>query len=374
MLQRSDESLIQPVRSHAVCPADADAVGIETPRLDPWMLTTADPVPGMFVRPSPLAAAISKDRLEDTVPVRIPAVSTERIVRLSPLLILPRVEVSDSHVERSQDDGMPDKCNVYETSPRLFPIHVKLVEPVPIIFSRNTLLNLGRSVVRPSVALTVESVTDSATSRVAREDPSVFERSAVSEIQIVFSVPVVPNRTCAVADEWPKPDPVTVKLTDPVALKLTRKYSFPSGLSLENSIVLLFDFEPAVSTRRPDFEGIEDAVLPTVHVSDAHEVISHDVARLLICCVRLYSPKLPPNNVMLCEPEPALFVRRIVLVSLEFHVTYCEVLPCARPAVKVRCLVGCTPCAILQRADVSDFQVVCSFAVPAATDNEVKEE
>jgi len=134
MLQRSDESLIQPVRSHAVCPADADAVGIETPRLDPWMLTTADPVPGLFVRPRPLAAAISKDRLEDTVPVRIPAVSTERIVRLSPLFILPRVEVSDSHVERSQLDRPAEINCVCIALAMLVPLMVRLVVPVEMRF------------------------------------------------------------------------------------------------------------------------------------------------------------------------------------------------------------------------------------------------
>jgi hypothetical protein len=134
---RSDVSDCQAVRSHVVIPDLIETVCDASPRLAPCIVTLLDPVPPRFDLRTALIelASIETDRV--TLPADRPAVSIARMLPTSPRPVLHRMDVSDSHVDRSHAVCESLAADVYVARPMLPPCSVTLAEPVAALFVRN---------------------------------------------------------------------------------------------------------------------------------------------------------------------------------------------------------------------------------------------
>ena len=139
---RSDVSDCQAVRSHAVIPALMETVCDASPRLAPCMVTLLDPVPPRFDLRTALVELASIDTDCVTLPPDRPAVSIARMLPTSPWPVLHRIDVSDSHVDRSHAVFESLAADVYVASPMSPPCSVTLAEPVAALFVRNETLKV----------------------------------------------------------------------------------------------------------------------------------------------------------------------------------------------------------------------------------------
>ena len=120
-----------------------ETVCAASPRLAPCMVTLLAPVPPRFDLLAVLVelASIEKDCV--TLPADRPAVSIARMLPTSPRPVLHRMDVSDSHVDRSHAVCESLAADVYVASPMLPPCSVPLAEPVAALFVPDDTLNVA---------------------------------------------------------------------------------------------------------------------------------------------------------------------------------------------------------------------------------------
>ena len=145
---RTDESDSHDVSSHPEWPKRIPPEYEPRPRFIPLTVKLDDPLVALFALRTKLRALPSMEY----PPLRLPNLSPTLIQALT-LATVPcppwhRNDVSDSHAVRSHDDGPNRTVPVDETSPKLAPSRVTLVDPLAPWFVRLSVLALGTSTER----------------------------------------------------------------------------------------------------------------------------------------------------------------------------------------------------------------------------------
>ena len=143
----------QDVLSHDVPPTLIACVFANRPKLDPCNVTLEDPLPTEFALRATLKILPSDEYKTLTLPPTAPLVSVTRRLPMTPCPTCPRTDVSDSHVDRSQDVPETRREALYVAKPMLPPNKVTLADPVPPRLLRNTPLTDMVSVECPNVKL-----------------------------------------------------------------------------------------------------------------------------------------------------------------------------------------------------------------------------
>ena len=164
----------------------------------PLTVTLADPVDAWFARTSTLSIAPSAEKPTDTLPARIPEVTTIRRLCPTPELVWLRADVSDSHVVLSHPVSPADIAGQYEARPILAPRTVTLADPVAALLARVATLSIGPSIDSISVPLPTRIPAVTSTRPVPLSPCPALHCIDVSDTHSVPSQPVPRARTAPV--------------------------------------------------------------------------------------------------------------------------------------------------------------------------------
>lgn len=248
VLHRIVVSACHAVRSVGETPIFNDCVKSRNPMLAPCIVTLTEPVVAEFVRESELIYCESAENSCDTLPARPPTVSINFRLLATMLAAWHRIEVSESHADRSQAlaPTLPDA--VVESIPMLVPCKVTLDEPEAALFVRFTMLTTFKStdIDRLTEPMRVPVV------RLIRLLPiasdAAWHRNEVSEPQAVRSQLVTPTLSDCEYEKIPLLAPSTVKLKDPDDAQLCLKERLKPRSSALYAADMLPLFLPTVKT------------------------------------------------------------------------------------------------------------------------------
>ena len=157
--------------------------------------------------------------------------------------------MSDSHVDRSHADTLSLKADVNAADPKPPPCTVILADPVAAVFVRRTALLVSESKEKPWVLLpTVCDVTD--IWRLPITPSPVRHRADVSDSHAVLSHAVRPTRVPTVYVAYPKLNPCTVTLAEPVDAAFRLRTALIRPTSVLYPCERLPDCSPLVITTR----------------------------------------------------------------------------------------------------------------------------
>jgi len=187
-----------------------------------------------------------------------------------------------------------------------------LLDPVPARFVRVTPLATGASTLSASVMVPTRSLTVTTTLRVLPAPLHSEHRNDVADNHSVISLAVAPALAQGLYDVTPKLAPPIVTDIDPVDGLLVDATLLTRGASIDHASVRVPTRPPDVITSRR-VAPIPGVILQYKRVSDAHTVLSHDVAAqrsAALCCV---APKSDPCTVTLADPVVGRFDLRMAL-------------------------------------------------------------
>jgi hypothetical protein len=342
-----------------------------SPKVVPWTVTLAEPVPARFMRVVMLSIGVSIDHASVTVPTRSPTVNIIRRVPRTPCDVRQRRDDSDHHSVDSHAVSMIRMACVYVVSPKLLPCTVTLADPVPARFRRVVMLSIGVSIDHTSVTVPTRSPTVKIIRRVPRTPCDVRHSTTDSDHHSVDSHAVSMIRIASVYVVSPKLVPWTVTLADPVPARFTRIVMLSIGMSIDHASVTLPTRSPTVSIIRRVPRNPCDVRHRTTD-SDHHSVDSHAVSMIRIAFVYVVSPKLLPCTVTLAEPVPAQFTR-VVMLNIGVSIVNASVtLPARSPTVSTTHRVPRAPIEARTHTAVSLCQSLASAADPPALTRSVE--
>ena len=273
------------------------------------------------------------------------------------------IDVSDTHVLRSQA-LLPVRLETLdEPSARLCPCTVRLAEPVDAEFDSVTVLSSVDATDSASevVPTSVPTVCDILMLRsVPYPTRPTTNESAVHSVSSLEVGEVLPPALCIVR---PKPAPRTVRHSDAVEARLLVSTRLVCAGPIESSSVELPESVPLVNTSlalplNPSVASDSTAV------SDSHTDAQHSVMPALTAAVYSALPRPPPPTVKLTDPVVAPFELVTALAQRDAAERATLALPTRAPAVTCMLQLRDVPCPGRQPTDVSDSHTLTSEAEP----------
>ena len=301
---REDVSDSQDVRSQAVDPNLVENVSPASPSPDPCKVTLADPEDPLFSLVNTLTIATSIDMDTLMLPTRDAALIKTRRLPITPDPAWHRIDVSDSHTDRSQPVWPRRIDPVYGERPNASPCRDILADPEEPAFPRLVTLAAATSKESKVDALPTRRPTLKLKSRLPAAPDPTLHVTDVSDTHALCSHVVRPDRADALYDAWPTPDPYTITLTEPLestfpcrnALKLP-KSTDNSPETLRTRAATLTDASKVPNTPEPAWHLTE--------VSDPHVVTTQAVRDTLADPLYVARPMLAPCRVTLADPVAA---------------------------------------------------------------------